>query len=99
MHPAKRALLIAAVCATIATPALAKSPLNAATSIRDNLNALSQGKAPVTVVLKNGNTYTAKIGAVGDHLVVLTEPSQKEFFDVLVVIDDITALEVRARER
>jgi hypothetical protein len=33
-----------------------------------------------------------------DTLVLLTEPYQKEVFDVLVVIDEITALEVRARE-
>ncbi|MGH7786528.1 MAG: hypothetical protein ACRERC_06645 [Candidatus Binatia bacterium] len=97
MPPATRALVIAAICATIATPAIAKSPLNPTTTMRDNLSALAQAKAPVTVVLKNGNSYTARIGDVGDHLVVLSEPSQKEFFDVLVVIDDITALEVRAR--
>jgi hypothetical protein len=52
----------------------------------------------VTVVLKNGDSYRAKIGAVGDHQVMLTEPYQKEVFDVLIPIDEITALEVRARE-
>lgn len=99
MHRGKIAVLIATLCVMSTAPALAQSPLNATTSMRDNLNALSQAKAAVTVVLKNGTSYRAKIGAVGDHLVVLTEPAQKEFFDVLVVIDDITALEVRARER
>lgn len=98
MHPAKRAVLVAAWCLASAATALAQSPLNATISIHDNLTALSTSKKVVTVVLKNGDSYRAKIGAVGDHQVVLSEPSQKEVFDVLIPIDEITALEVRARE-
>ena len=90
---------LAGICslASVGT-VFAQSPLNAATTMRDNLNALATSKKVVTVVLKNGDNYRAKIGAVGDHLVVLTEPYQKEVYDVLVPIDEITALEVRARE-
>lgn len=98
MGSAKWGVLVGACCLVAAATALAQSPLNAAMSMRDNLNALLTGKKVVTVVLKNGDSYRAKIGAVGDHLVVLTEPYQKEVFDVLVPIDEITALEVRARE-
>lgn len=97
MHPAKRAVLVAA-CVLSASTALAQSPLNATISMHDNLTALSTSRKVVTVVLKNGDSYRAKIGAVGDHQVVLTEPYQKEVFDVLIPIDEITALEVRARE-
>ena len=56
-------------------------------------------KKPVVALLKNGTSYRATIGSVGDHFVVLTQPAQKEFFDVLVAIDEIAALEVRAREQ
>lgn len=97
MHPAKRAVLVV-VCVLSASTALAQSPLNATISMHDNLTALSTSKKAVTVVLKNGDSYRAKIGTVGDHQVVLTEPYQKEVFDVLIPIDEITALEVRARE-
>ncbi len=84
---------------SVATMAAAESPLNANASMHDNLLAVMATKKPVTVVLKNGQSYRAPIGSVGDHLVVLTGPSQKEFYDVLVVIDEIVALEVRAREQ
>lgn len=90
-------VLVAVCCLAVAATAAAESPLNALTSIRDNLNSLMTSKKVATVVLKNGDRYQAKVGAVGDHLVVLTEPAQKEFFDVLVPIEEITALEVRAR--
>ena len=97
MHQLKTGILVAGAL-LVAASAIAESPLNAAASMRDNLNSLAQAKKPVTVVLKNGDSYRAKIGAVGDAHVVLTEPYQKEVFDVLVPIDEITALEVRARE-
>lgn len=79
--------------------AAAESPLNANASMRDNLLAAMATKKPVIVVLKNGQTYRAPIGSVGDHLIVLTGPPQKEFYDVLVVMDEIVAIEVRAREQ
>jgi hypothetical protein len=98
MGAMKKGIVVAACCLVTAVSAAAQSPLNASTSIRDNLSALSTAKKVVTVVLKNGDSYRAKIGAVGDQNVVLTEPYQKEAFDVLIAIDEIAALEVRARE-
>ncbi len=79
--------------------AVAESPLNANASIRDNLLAAMATKKPVTVVLKNGQTYRAPIGTVGNHLVVLAGPAQKEFYDVLVAIDEIVAIELRVRDQ
>lgn len=79
--------------------AWAQSPFNEKASMRDNLASLLAAKKqkPVTVVLKSGDRYQATIGAVGDDLVVLTQPAQKEFFDVLIPIDEIAAVEARAR--
>src|SRR5262245_49752866 len=82
-----------------ASVAVAQSALNAQSSLRDNLNALMAAKKPVVVVLKNGTSYRANIGGVGEHVVVLTQPAQKELFDVLVPLDAIAAIEVRAREQ
>jgi hypothetical protein len=93
-----KGVLAAACCLLTGAIASAQSPLNAAASMHDNLTALAASKKPVTVVLKNGDSYRAAIGAVGDHQIVLSAPYQKEAFDVLIPIDEIAAVEVRARE-
>ena len=93
------AAVVFAGCLLWTVAAMAESPLNAKATMRDNLSVLMASKKPVVVILKNGTSYRATIGSVGDHFAVLTEPSQKEYFDVLVAIDDITALEARAREQ
>ena len=93
------AVVVLIGCLLSAVAASAESPLNAQATMRDNLNALMAGKKPIVVVLKNGTSYRANIGSVGDHFVVLTQPAQKEFYDVLVAIDEIAALEARAREQ
>lgn len=80
-----------------AVSAQAQSPLNPQASMHDNLAAVLAAKKQVTVVLKNGDRYQANVGSLGDHNVVLTQPAQKEFFDVLVPLDEISALEVRVR--
>ena len=99
MERARIGVVVLLGCLLCAATAAAQSPLNAQASMRDNLNLLMAAKKPVVVILKNGTSYRATIGSVGDHFVVLTQPAQKEFFDVLVAIDEIAALEARAREQ
>jgi len=99
MKRARIGVVVFVGCLLCATMATAQSPLNAQASMRDNLNLLLAAKKPVVVLLKNGTSYRATIGSVGDHFVVLTQPAQKEFFDVLVAIDEIAALEARARDQ
>lgn len=94
-----RVLPAALLLLASASVATAQSPVDAKGSMRDNLTALMAAKKPVVVVLKNGQTYRAAIGSIGDKFVVLTGPTQKEFYDVLVAIDEIAAVEVRAREQ
>jgi len=81
----------------MSTSVLAQSPFNPQASMRDNLAALQAAKKQVNVVLKNGEKYQANIGSLGDAFVVLTQPAQKEFYDVLVPLDEIAAVEARAR--
>jgi hypothetical protein len=89
-------------CATLvslslaAQVALADSPFNAEITLRDNLKALMGAKKSVVVVLKNGSTYTAGLAAVGEHYVVLKGPQGKEYFDVLVDMNEIAAVEARS---
>jgi hypothetical protein len=82
-----------------ATAAFGDGPLNASSSMADNLRSLLAAKKSVTVVLEGGQTYTAKIGPVSNDYVLLSELSGKEFFDALVDIDAIAAIEVRVRDR
>jgi hypothetical protein len=82
-----------------ATATFGDGPLNASASMADNLRTVLAAKKSLTVVLKGGHTYSARIGQVGDHYVLLSELSGKEFFDALVAIDEIAALVVRARDR
>jgi hypothetical protein len=91
--------LIGAASRVRAQPAEAASPLNVAQSMGDNLRRLAEAKKPVEIVLRNGKSYKGKLGAVGDHSVVVSEIAGREFYDGLVLIDEIVAVEVRARER
>jgi hypothetical protein len=90
------ALLAVMLCATAV---YAESPLSASKSIRDNLKALAAAKQPITVVLSNGKDYRARVGEVGDDEVVLTGIAGREFFDVLIDMDEIVAIEAQARQQ
>jgi len=52
----------------------------------------------VTVKLGSGDELTGTIGAVNDDLAHLRELSGKEFFDAVVVTDDISAIIIRTKE-
>ncbi|TDU32363.1 hypothetical protein DFR24_1757 [Panacagrimonas perspica] len=52
----------------------------------------------VTVVLQSGTELSGKIKDVGSNTLTLTELSGKEFFDAVVDLDDISAVQYRARE-
>jgi hypothetical protein len=72
--------------------------LNASQSMGDNLRHLAEAKKTVELVLRNGKSYKGKLGAVGDHSVVVTQIAGRDFFDALVLIDEVVAVEVQARD-
>jgi hypothetical protein len=93
-----------AVLLNLGAPAVSARPpeigaLEVGQSIRDNLRRLAKAGKRVELVLKNGKSYRGLLGAVGEHAVVVSEIEGREFFDALVLIDEIAALEVRVRER
>jgi hypothetical protein len=51
----------------------------------------------VQVYLRNGSYLAGKVGDVGTQFVVLTEIAGREFYDALVCLGDICAMEVRVR--
>jgi hypothetical protein len=69
--------------------------LNAAIQLADNLIAL-KGKT-VTISLSSGQAMTGVVKEVRNNLLHLEKLSQKEFYDALIRVDLIVAIEVRAR--
>lgn len=65
-------------------------------SIRDALAKLGKGRE-VEIVVADGKSYRGKIAEVGMQSVLLTQIAGKEFYDVLLNVDAIAAVEVRAR--
>ena len=52
---------------------------------------------PVTLVLRSGKEYGGTIGEVRAQTVVLKSLSGKEFYDALIRLDDVSAIEIRNR--
>lgn len=65
-------------------------------SLADNLKALTGKKVHVT--LANGSTLTGNVKAVGNELLHLEKLEEKEYFDALVRIADIGAIDTRFRD-
>ena len=65
-------------------------------SMMDNLNNFT-GKN-VTLTLDGGKTLTGVVKSVGSHLIHLEKIELKEFFDSLIRIDSIQAIEVQFRK-
>ena len=69
--------------------------LRASIPLSDNLVALT-GKT-VAISLISGQTVAGVVKEVQSNLLHLEKLSQKEFYDALIRIDQIVAIEVRAR--
>jgi small nuclear ribonucleoprotein (snRNP)-like protein len=69
---------------------------NVNSSMTDNLKALT-GKV-VYISLDSGKTYTGIVKAVGDHLVHVEKLEGKEYFDALISIQNIRAIDTRFRD-
>ena len=91
-------LLFAAITAH-ASSAEEQSVFDATHTMRDNLKQLQASGKAAELVLKNGKSYAGKLATVGDNAVVVTEISGREFYDALILIDEIAAIEARVRGR
>jgi hypothetical protein len=104
-HATSRALaaLVLALALPLATwlpPAAAQQTAASETAmpagdIPDVLRARS-GKA-VTLLLRSGKEYGGTVGEVRGQSVVLKSIAGKEFYDALIRLDDISAVEIRNR--
>jgi hypothetical protein len=64
-------------------------------SMKDNLKAYT-GK-DVVIHLKSGKTLQGYVKSVGNDFVHLEKLAEKDFYDALVRIDDISAIEAKFR--
>lgn len=94
------ALLLVSFVVTLRSTQAAEGPkeytqLNAAIPLADNLIVM-KGKT-VTVSLSSGQVVTGVVKEVKNNLLHLEKLSQKDFYDALIRVDLIVAIEVRAR--
>lgn len=91
------AAVLLSFCATL--PALADEALKIkADSSLPMMLAELAGKT-VTLHLRGGDSLTGKLAAVGGKVVHLSELSGKEFYDGVIALEAVDAIEVRARSR
>lgn len=64
--------------------------------LKENLNTY-MGK-DVYILLRSGQTIQGYVKSVGNHFLHLERLAGKDFYDALVRIDDISAVEARFRE-
>ncbi|MBU1564706.1 MAG: hypothetical protein KJ630_03645 [Proteobacteria bacterium] len=81
-------------CAATETKGAAMQ-INLELTLADNLLAF-KGKT-VTVTLSSGQTMAGIVKNVNNGILHLEKLAQKEFFDAIIVIDKISAVEVRVK--
>jgi hypothetical protein len=64
--------------------------------LKENLNTF-MGK-DVHVLLRSGQTIQGYVKSVGDHFLHLEKLAGRDFYDALVRIDDISAIEAKFRD-
>ncbi len=69
---------------------------NVNASFEDNLKSLI-GKR-VYVTMESGNTFSGTLKAVGNHLIHIEKMDKKDFFDALIQIEDISAVDAKFRD-
>ena len=72
-----------------------KPSFNPSIPLKDNL-ASNVGKR-VSLMISTGESLEGTIEKVGDHFVLISKLSGKDFFDALVRIDELKAVVFRAR--
>jgi small nuclear ribonucleoprotein (snRNP)-like protein len=69
---------------------------NVAGSLKDNLKSLTD--KDIYVSLRSGKVYQGRVKSVGEHFVHLEKIAGRDFYDALIRIDDISAVEVKFRD-
>ena len=76
--------------------AIEGASFNVSSSIKDNLKSYI-GK-DVLIHLRSGKSFQGYIKSVDDHFVHLEKISGREFYDALIRLEDISAIEAKFRD-
>ncbi len=71
--------------------------LNPNFDFRETFEQALAASARVRLHLRSGQSLEGKVSALADHNVVIAALTGREFYDAVVRIGDISAIEVRAR--
>jgi hypothetical protein len=88
-------IFVVPVVSSAAEAAGAAPQFNVETTLAENLSAL-KGKI-VTVTLSSGQAISGVVKDAKNGLLHLEKLSQKDFFDAVIVMDKVSAVEVRVR--
>ncbi len=77
----------------------AETRLSLGLSIPEQLRALSKQRKRVTLLLRGGQTLTGIVTDASTSQIHLSELAGKEFFDALIRVEEVSALEVQVRRR
>ena len=67
-------------------------------TIKNILNSINKKGISTQIHMKSGKNFTGKIQTIGLNFVVLEESGRKSFFDAIIHIKDISAIEIQTRE-
>ena len=67
-------------------------------TIKEALLSALREKKPIFVLLKSGKEYNGIIKMAGLHCVALEQKGNRSFYDAIIRIEDISAIEIRVRE-
>ncbi len=78
------------------TKAIKGMSYNVNASLEDNLKSLIGKRAYITT--DSGAKFIGTVKAVGNHLLHLEKLDRREYFDALILIEDISAIDALFRE-
>lgn len=70
---------------------------NAKGTMKDLLTSLLKVKKTVYLILNNGKEYIGIVLKVEQNLIVFQTKGKRDFYDAIIRIEDITAVEVKVR--
>ena len=68
---------------------------NAEFGIHESLSQAHAAKAKLQLHLRSGQSFGGYVGSLGQHTVLLTQLTGREFFDALIRVDEIAVIEAR----
>ena len=71
--------------------------LNAKASLAEILRQAQAENETIEVYLRSGQSFSGEVIAIGDHSVVIGPLVGKDFYDVQIRIDDISAISLQTR--